>query len=121
MVRIKDTSVEAVRQGADFVAVVEERTQLRKQGARLVGRCPFRGERPPSFGGTRGRGLSYCCGCPRGGDMISFARETQGFDFAGAIGWLGERSRTPIEYEEASPEQEARRSRQSRLYAVLDQ
>jgi DNA primase len=47
--RIKDASVEAVRQGADFVAVVEERTSLRKAGARLVGRCPFHDERTPSF------------------------------------------------------------------------
>jgi DNA primase len=121
MARIKDTSVEAVRQGADFVAVVEERTQLRKQGARLVGRCPFHEERTPSFSVNAGQGLYYCFGCHKGGDMISFVRETQGLDFAGAIEWLGDRFRIPLEYEEASPEQEARRSRQSRLYALLDQ
>ena len=33
--------VEAVRQGADFVAVVEERTPLRKAGSRLQGRRLF--------------------------------------------------------------------------------
>ena len=49
MARIKDSSVEAVKAAADLVAVVEERTSLRKQGARLVGRCPFHEERTPSF------------------------------------------------------------------------
>ena len=49
MARIKDSSVEAVKAAADLVAVVEDRTPLRKQGARLVGRCPFHEERTPSF------------------------------------------------------------------------
>ena len=35
--------------------------------------------------------------------MIAFVRETQGLDFAGAIEWLAERFRIPLEYEEASP------------------
>ena len=38
MARIKDSSVETVKAAADFVAVVEERTQLRKSGGRLVGK-----------------------------------------------------------------------------------
>jgi DNA primase (bacterial type) len=53
--------------------------------------------------------------------MITFVRETQGLDFAGAIEWLADRFRVELEYEEASPELEARRSRNQRLYALLDQ
>jgi DNA primase len=118
--RIKDSSVEQVKASADFVAVVEERTQLRKAGGRLVGRCPFHEERTPSFSVNPGQGLFYCFGCHKGGDMITFVRETQGLDFAGAIEWLADRFRIELEYEEASPEQEARRSRNQRLYALLD-
>jgi DNA primase len=121
MARIKDSSVEAVKAAADFVAVVEERTQLRKSGGRLVGRCPFHEERTPSFSVNPGQGLFYCFGCHKGGDMITFVRDTQGLDFAGAIEWLADRFRVDLEYEESSPEQEARRSRNQRLYAVLDQ
>ena len=106
--RIKDTTVEAVRQGADFVAVVEERTPLRKAGARLVGRCPFHEERTPSFSVNPVDKLYYCFGCGKGGDMITFVRETQGLDFVGAIEWLAERFRIPLEYEEASPGDDAR-------------
>jgi len=121
MARIKDTSIDAVRAAADIVAVVEERTSLRKQGARLVGRCPFHEERTPSFSVNPGEGLFYCFGCHKGGDLITFVRETQGLDFAGAIEWLAERFRVPLEYEDASPEQTAKRDRRTRLLEVLDQ
>ncbi len=121
MARIKDTSVEAVRQGADFVAVVEERTPLRKAGAHLTGRCPFHEERTPSFSVNPAKGLYYCFGCGKGGDMIRFVEETQGLDFAGAIEWLAERFRIPIEYEEAGPGEDVRRRRRERMFALLEQ
>jgi DNA primase len=119
--RIKDTSVEAVKHGADFVAVVEERTPLRKAGARLVGRCPFHEERTPSFDVNPAKQLFYCHGCGKGGDLIIFVKETQGLNFAGAIEWLAERFRIPLEYEESSPADDAKRRRREQLYAVLEQ
>ena len=121
MARIKDTSVEAVRQGADFVALVEDRTQLRKQGGRLVGRCPFHEERTPSFSVNPTDKLFYCFGCHQKGDMIRFVQEIQGLDFVGAVEWLAERFRIPLEYEETSPQQAAERDKRKRLYELLDQ
>jgi DNA primase len=118
--RIKDTSVDAVKAAAELVAVVEERTSLRKQGARLVGRCPFHEERTASFSVNPSLGLYHCFGCHKGGDVISFVRETQGLDFAGAIEWLGERFRVDLEYEDVSPEQAAKRNRRVRLQELLD-
>ena len=41
MARIKDSSIEEVKAVADIVAVISGRTQLRKAGARFLGRCPF--------------------------------------------------------------------------------
>lgn len=120
MARIKDTSVEAVKAAADLVAVVEDRTSLRKQGARLTGRCPFHEERTPSFSVNPSQGFFYCFGCHKGGDVITFVRETQGLDFAGAIEWLAERFRVPLEYDDVSPEQAARRDRRKRLAELLD-
>src|SRR5258708_10712560 len=121
MPRIKDTSVEAVKAAADFVDVVSARTQLRKAGARYTGRCPFHEERTPSFSVNPVDKLYYCFGCGAKGDLITFVRETEGLDFAGSIEWLGERFPIPIEYEESSPEQDALRTRRTRLLALLDQ
>lgn len=120
MARIKDSSVERVRAEADFVVVVEERTALRRQGARLVGRCPFHEERTPSFSVNPVDKLYHCFGCNKGGDMIDFVRETQGLDFVGAIEWLADRFRIPLDYEESSPAEEARRRRGIRLRALLE-
>ena len=111
MARIKDSSVEAVKAAADFVDVVSARTQLRKAGSRYTGRCPFHDERTPSFSVNAVDKLYYCFGCGAKGDLITFVRETEGLDFAGAIEWLGERFRVPIEYEESSPAQDAARKR----------
>src|SRR6478609_8398925 len=121
MARMKDSSVEAVKAAADFVDVVSARTQLRKSGGRYSGRCPFHDERTPSFSVNAVDKLYYCFGCGAKGDLITFVRETEGLDFAGAIEWLGERFRVPIEYEESSPAQDAARKRRERMFALLDQ
>ena len=122
MARIKDSSVRDVVAAADMVEVVSGRTQLRRaSGSRFTGRCPFHEEKTPSFSVNPVEKLYYCFGCGKGGDVISFVRETENLDFVGAVEWLAERFRVPIEVEEASPRVEAERRRRERLYAVLDQ
>ena len=120
MARIKDTSVEAVKAAADFVEVVSARTQLRKSGGRYTGRCPFHDERTPSFSVNAVDKLYYCFGCGAKGDLITFVRDTEQLDFVGAIEWLAERFNVQLEYEEVSPEADARRQRRERLLALLD-
>jgi len=119
--RIKDESVEAVKAAANIVELVEARVRLRKVGGRYSGLCPFHQEKTPSFSVSPDRGTYHCFGCGVGGDSISFVRETESLDFVGAIEWLAERFRVPLEYEDASPEADAKRHRRQRLYALLDQ
>src|SRR6266516_2826654 len=119
MARIKDASVEEVKATADIVAVVGARTQLRKSGPRYVGRCPFHEERTPSFSVNAADKLYYCFGGGAGGDLISFVKETENLDFAGAVEWLADRFRVELEYEEVSPRVEAERRRRDRLQEVL--
>jgi DNA primase len=121
MARIKTESVDAVKAAADILDVIGERTQLRKAGARYVGRCPFHEERTPSFSVNAVDKLYYCFGCGQGGDLITFVRETENLDFTGAIEYLAERFRVTLEYEEASPEVDRARERRRRLYKLLDQ
>jgi DNA primase len=120
--RIKDSSVRDVVAAADMVEVVSARTPLRRASAsRFTGRCPFHEEKTPSFSVNPVEKLYYCFGCGKGGDVISFVRETEGLDFVGAVEWLADRFRVPIEVEEASPRVEAERRRRERMYAVLEQ
>src|ERR671924_363713 len=122
MARIRDSSVRDVKAAADMVEVVSSRTPLRRaSGTRFTGRCPFHEEKTPSFSVNPVDKLYYCFGCGKGGDAISFVRETENLDFVGAIEWLAERFRVSLEYEEASPRVEEARKRRERLYALLDQ
>ena len=109
MARIKDESVRAVVAAADMVEVVSGRTSLRKAGARYSGRCPFHEERTPSFSVNPVDKLYHCFGCGKGGDVISFVRETESVDFVGAVEWLAQRFRVTLEYEETSARDEAKR------------
>src|SRR5438067_7602916 len=121
MARIKDTSVDAVKNAADIVVLVEARSRLRKVGGRYTGLCPFHQEKTPSFSVSPDRGTYHCFGCGVGGDAISFVQEIEGVDFVGAIEWLAERFNVPLEYEDSSPAADAARKRRERLHALLDQ
>jgi DNA primase len=121
MARISQRSIEEVKAAADMVAVVSERTQLRRSGARFVGRCPFHEERTPSFSVNPTEKLFYCFGCGKGGDLVSFVQETEALDFAEAIERLADRFGVRLEYEESSPQREARQRHSKRLFELLDQ
>ncbi len=121
MARIKDASVDAVKAAIDMVDLVSIYTQPRKAGARFTARCPFHDERTPSFSVNAVDKLYYCFGCGAKGDAITFVREKEGLDFAQAIEWLADRFNVQLEYEEVSPEVDARRRRNERLHALLDQ
>ena len=121
MPRIKDSSVREAIAAADMVEIVAARTQLRRVGARYTGRCPFHEERTPSFSVNPQDKLFYCFGCGKGGDVVTFVRETEQFDFAEAVEWLAERFNVAVEYEESSPELDAARGRRERLLSLLEQ
>jgi len=121
MPRIRDESVREVVAAVDMVEVVSGKTALRKAGARYTGRCPFHEERTPSFSVNPAAKLYHCFGCGKGGDVITFVRETENLDFAEAVEWLAERFRVQLQYEETSPHLEASRKRRDRLHALLDQ
>ena len=121
MARIREASVREAVEAADMVEVVSARTQLRRAGARYTGLCPFHDEKTPSFSVNAVEKLFYCFGCGKGGDLITFVRETEQLDFAQAIEWLAERYRVTLEYDESSPQQDAERSRRERLFALLEQ
>ena len=86
-----------------------------------MGRCPFHDERSASFSVNSDLNLYHCFGCGKGGDVVTFVRETEGLDFVGAIEWLAERFRVTVDYEESSPQADDARRKRERLYAVLDQ
>jgi DNA primase len=121
MARYTQDSRERVRDAVDFAELVGARTELRRAGVRrLQGLCPFHEERTPSFGIDPVEKLYHCFGCGAGGDVFRFVMETEGLDFAGALEWLADRYRVPLEREAEDPQEAARRQRRDRLLALLE-
>jgi DNA primase len=118
--RIKDTSVEAVKNAAEILPLVEDYVRLRKAGGTYKGLCPFHQERTPSFTVSPARGTYKCFGCGEGGDAISFVTKLESVDFVGAIETLAKRFGVEIEYEEISPEADRERRRKEGLGKLLE-
>ncbi|HET9676481.1 MAG TPA: DNA primase [Solirubrobacterales bacterium] len=120
MALISSESLERVKQAADIVEVISAHTDLRRQGARYVGLCPFHDERTPSFSVEPQEKLYHCFGCGVGGDVIKFVEEKDGLGFAEAVEVLADRYGVELEREQEDPRAEARRQRRRRLEQLLD-
>jgi DNA primase len=120
MALISPESLERVKQTADIVEVVSTHTDLRRQGARYVGLCPFHEERTPSFSVEPQEKLYHCFGCGVGGDVIKFVEEKEGIGFAEAVELLADRYGVELEREQEDPRAEAKRQRRRRLEQLLD-
>src|SRR3954454_10692983 len=115
----KDT-IDRVRDAADMVHLVAEKTDLRRVGSRWSGLCPFHDERTPSFSVNPEEKLYYCFGCGEGGDVFKFVQQTEGLEFQESVELLAERFGVQVEREEDDPRAEQRRRRRERLLALLD-
>ena len=120
MALISAESLERVKQTADIVEVISAHTDLRRQGARMVGLCPFHEERTPSFSVDPQEKLYHCFGCGVGGDVIKFVEEKEGLGFAEAVELLADRYGVELEREQEDPRAEAKRQHRRRLEQLLD-
>ncbi|HET7122331.1 MAG TPA: DNA primase [Solirubrobacterales bacterium] len=120
MALISNESLERVKQAADIVEVISAHTDLRRQGARYVGLCPFHEERTPSFSVEPQEKLYHCFGCGVGGDVIKFVEEKEGLGFAEAVEVLADRYGVELEREQEDPRAEAKRQQRRRLEQLLE-
>ena len=120
MALISNESLERVKGAADIIEVVSAHTDLRRQGARYVGLCPFHEERTPSFSVEPTEKLYHCFGCGVGGDVIKFVEEKEGLGFAEAVELLADRYGVELEREQENPRAEAKRQRRRRLEQLLE-
>jgi DNA primase len=120
MALISNESLERVKGAADIIEVVSAHTDLRRQGVRYVGLCPFHEERTPSFSVEPTEKLYHCFGCGVGGDVIKFVEEKEGLGFTEAVELLADRYGVELEREQEDPRAEAKRQRRRRLEQLLE-
>ena len=114
---IVDEDIRRVRDQTDIVQIINQHTQLRKVGTRWQGLCPFHDENTPSFSVNYELGVYYCFGCRASGDAITFVREKENLDFAGAVEHLAAKANISLRYTDKD-ENESRSRRKDLLNLV---
>jgi len=94
--RITDEDIQRVRDATDLVDLVSETVVLKRKGRLYWGRCPFHGEKTPSFKIDPATQLWHCFGCGLGGDVYGFVMRTENLDFPDAMRLLAERAHIDI-------------------------
>ena len=113
-------SLDRLRDAIDMVALVGERTELRRVGSRWMGLCPFHDERTPSFSVNAEEKLYYCFGCGASGDAIRFVEETEALDFVAAVEHLAARFGVELERERGTGASDRGERRRQRLLELLE-
>ncbi len=82
-----------IRSRISIVELVQEGgTQLKQNGKRWKGLCPFHGDKNPSFTVTEETGRYKCFACGEGGDIFTWVMKTQNLEFGDALRILAKRA-----------------------------
>jgi DNA primase catalytic core len=87
MARIPEAEVERLKKEISVQRLAEARgMKLTRQGADLIGKCPFHDDRSPSLVITPAKNLWHCMGaCNAGGDVIEWVMRAEGVSFRHAV------------------------------------
>ncbi|MBR6810363.1 MAG: DNA primase [Clostridia bacterium] len=103
---------------ADIVSVVSGYLQLKKDGRRYWGLCPFHNEKTPSFSVNADLNLYYCFGCKAGGNVVQFVMEMEHLSFQEAVKLLAEKCHMTVPEMQNDPDYDRRRSERERLLSA---
>lgn len=112
--KIPEEVIDAVRKHHDIVETVGKYVHLTKHGKYMKGLCPFHSEKTPSFTVTPELQIYHCYGCGKGGTVIRFIEEMEGYSFPEAVRVLAEDANIPVTWAssdggKASPQDADRR------------
>ncbi|MBW8904620.1 MAG: DNA primase [Betaproteobacteria bacterium] len=118
---IPDSFKQDLLNRVDIVDVISRYVQLKKGGANFLGLCPFHNEKTPSFTVSPAKQFYHCFGCGVHGNAVGFlmAYSTLGYidavkELAASVGMQVPDERPP------TPEQAARKERETDLYGLMD-
>ena len=84
--------IQQVKRANDIVDVIGSHLELRRSGANFMARCPFHGEKTPSFNVNRNLQIYKCFGCGESGDVIKFVEKYESCTFMEALESLAKRA-----------------------------
>lgn len=83
--KIPEHTINELNTQADLVSIIKKHTNLKPAGREFKGRCPFHGEKTPSFFVNPQNNLYHCFGCGAKGNAISFLMDYERLSFMEAI------------------------------------
>jgi len=98
---IHPASIQEVLDRCQIEEVVRDFVSLKRNGANLIGLCPFHNEKTPSFSVSPTRNIFKCFGCGKGGDSLGFIMEHENLTFPDAVRFLAQKYR--IQLDETTP------------------
>ncbi len=84
--------VDQLKERLPIEEVVGRKVRLARSGGQYKGLCPFHAEKTPSFYVYPGSNSFKCFGCGKGGDIITFVRETEGLSFLESLAILADQA-----------------------------
>jgi DNA primase len=118
---IPDSFKQDLLNRVDIVELVSRYVQLRKGGANYLGLCPFHDEKSPSFTVSPAKQFYHCFGCGAHGNAIGFAMAYSALGYIDAIKDLASSVGLQVpDLRPATPEEAARKERETDLYAVME-
>ncbi len=118
---IPDSFKQDLLNRVDIVDVVSRYVQLKKGGANYLGLCPFHGEKTPSFTVSPAKQFYHCFGCGAHGNAIGFLMSYGGMGYIDAVKELaGSAGMQVPESRPRTPEEAARKERETDLYEVME-
>ena len=117
-VRFPAAWLDELRARADIVQVISGYVNLKKNGHRHWGLCPFHGEKTASFSVDQERQLYYCFGCKAGGSVIQFIMDIERLDFPEAVKFLADQLHMPLPQMQEDPDWQRKRDQRDRLLTI---
>jgi len=94
---MENRAVEVIKETCAIEDIIGQYTRLTGSKPQLKGMCPLHKDNKPSFYVNTAKGVFFCHGCHKGGDVISFVQQIEKITFPEAISFLAEKYGLDIE------------------------
>ncbi|MBQ7453425.1 MAG: DNA primase [Clostridia bacterium] len=116
--------IEELKEKSDIVQVISKYVPLERKGKTYWARCPFHGEKTPSFAINEVDQYYHCFGCKAGGNVINFVMNMESVDFMGAVRILAEMANMQVPefkggIKQSQDDASTRKEHRDRLLALM--